>query len=125
MTTDILSLPAAKAAIRANLGTPQNNANAAAALKGKVFAAEDAKGRKVLGTILGHLSPKGKVQAELACLTEGCTETHTREQSDWHQSLMCRTHAASTKTKLTQAEKDARAVERAKAIIAKLAPTPA
>ena len=123
--SDVLSLAAIKSAVRTNLGTPQNNANAAAALKGQVFLAEDAKGRTVLAVVEGALSPKGKVQATLACLVEGCTETHVREQSDWHQSLNCRTHAASTKTKLTQTEKDARAVERARALIAKLAPTPA
>ena len=121
--TDItapISLSAAKALVKANLGTPQNNQNAATALAGTRFLAENAKGECVLGTILGTLSAKGKVQAELACSTEDCGELHVREQSDWHQSLRCRTHAESSKARLTQEEKDARALARAQAMVAKL-----
>jgi hypothetical protein len=115
-----ISLATVKANLRANLGTPQNNQNSAIACAGAEFFAESAKGEQVLGTVLAELSPKGKVQAELGCLVEGCCEKHVREQSDWHQSLKCRTHAGTTKGKLTQAEKDARALARAQAIVAKL-----
>jgi hypothetical protein len=85
MTTETkkpLSLTEVKAAIKANLGTPQNNANAAKALAGTTFYAENLKGEFVLGTILPELSSKGKVQAVLACCHEEdgvpCTNTHTR-----------------------------------------------
>lgn len=42
-----------------------------------------------VGIVLAELSPKGKLQAEMTCLK--CDATHTRESSDWHQSLFCRT----------------------------------
>jgi hypothetical protein len=125
MTTETkkpLSLTEVKAAIKANLGTPQNNANAAKALAGTTFYAENLKGEFVLGTILPELSSKGKVQAVLACCHEEdgvpCTNTHTREQSDWHQSMRCAVHAQAKKAKLTEAEKEANKVAKAKAIIA-------
>lgn len=110
-----------KSLIRTSLGTPQTNQNAATALAGVTFMAENLKGEVVLATVLGTLSSKGKVQAELACCAEDCEATHTREQSDWHQSLRCRDHAEQKKAKLTDEEKAARAVERAKAVIAKYA----
>ncbi len=114
-----MSLTDVKAAIKAALGTPQNNQNAATALAGQTFLAENAKGEVVLGTILGELSIKGKVQAELSCSVEDCEEMHIREQSDWHQSLRCRTHAQATKAKLTDEEKMARKLARAKADVEK------
>lgn len=113
-----LSLTAVKAAVKAALGTPQNNQNAATALAGTKFLAENAKGECVLATILPTLSAKGKVQAELACSTEDCGELHVREQSDWHQSLRCRTHAATSKAKLTPEQKLANKVAAAKAFLA-------
>ncbi len=130
MTTDtkILSLTEVKAAIKANLGSPQLNQNAATALAGTRFYAENLKKEFVLATILPNLSSKGKVQAELACSHtdeesgDACTNTHIREQSDWHQSLRCRDHAEAKKAKMTQAEKDAAALARAKAMVAKLEP---
>lgn len=115
-----MTLAQIRAAIKANLGTPQNNANAAKALAGTTFIAENAKGEFVIGTVLAELSPKGKVQAELACCVEDCNEKHTREQSDWHQSVRCRIHAESKKAKLTDEEKKVRSLERAKAMVAKL-----
>lgn len=45
-----------------------------------------------IGTILPELSARGKLQASLTCATEGCTETHIREVSDWHQSANCAIH---------------------------------
>lgn len=120
MSKDTMSLTEVKAAIKANLGTPQSNENAAKALEGQQFLAENAKGEVVLGVILGTLSPKGKLRAELACSTEDCTETHIREQSDWHQSLKCLTHATAAKAKLTPEEKAARSLARAQATVAKL-----
>lgn len=41
-----------------------------------------------VGIVLAELSPKGKLQAEMTCLK--CDATHTRESSDWHQSMFCR-----------------------------------
>ncbi len=127
-TEKTMSLAEVKSALKANLGTPQSNQNAATALAGQRFLAENAKGECVLGTVLGTLSIKGKVQAELACShiekVDGeeveCTEMHVREQSDWHQSLKCRTHALASKAKLTEGEKQARQLARAQATIAKL-----
>lgn len=58
---------------------------------GKRFIAQTG----AIGVILAELSPRGKPQAELTCLTPGCTETHIREISDWHQCGMCRTHKKS------------------------------
>ncbi len=110
-----LTLTEIKALIRANLGSPQANQNASSALAGTEF---ETKGG-VTGVILAELSPKGKVQARLTCIEAGCTETHVREQSDWHQSFRCRTHAASSKAKLTDEEKLARKVAAAKAFLAK------
>lgn len=54
----------------------------------------------VIGTVLGELSARGKIQAELTCsevLEDGstCQEVHIREISDWHQSDKCRTHRKS------------------------------
>lgn len=49
------------------------------------------------GTVLAGLSSHLKFQAEMTCSTEGCNETHVREQSDWHQSHQCRTHAEGIK----------------------------
>lgn len=46
-----------------------------------------------IGTILPELSARGKLQASLTCSVEGCTETHIREVSDWHQSSKCATHS--------------------------------
>lgn len=45
-----------------------------------------------IGTVLANLSSHGKRQAEMTCTTDGCTETHVREQSDWHQCSSCRSH---------------------------------
>ncbi len=117
--TDILSLAAAKSLVRASYGTPQTNQNAATTCAGTVFLAGNGK-VEVLATILPSLSQKGKVQAELACAVEGCTKTHIREQSDWHQSVNCRDHALSTKAKLTTEEKAARELARALATVARL-----
>lgn len=47
------------------------------------------------GTVIAELSSRGKVQAELTCTEQGCTETHVREISDWHQCGKCRTHKKS------------------------------
>jgi regulator of protease activity HflC (stomatin/prohibitin superfamily) len=50
--------------------------------------------RGAQGVVLEALSPRGKRQAEMTCVAvQGCTETHIREQSDWHQSYACRTHS--------------------------------
>lgn len=49
------------------------------------------------GTVLPGKSLHLKLQAEMTCTTDGCTETHVREQSDWHQSHKCRTHAEGKK----------------------------
>lgn len=51
-----------------------------------------------IGVILAEPSVRGKPQAELSCLESGCTETHIREISDWHQCGKCRTHKK-TKTR--------------------------
>ncbi len=123
MSDSPVTLTVIKANLRANLGTPQSNANSALAVAGQTFLAETAKGEQVLAVVLPNLSPKGKVQAELACCVEGCCETHVREQSDWHQSLRCRTHAGA-KVKLTEAEKVARKLARAMAVVAQYS-TPA
>lgn len=53
--------------------------------------------RGATGTVLDGLSSHGKRQAEMTCITQGCTETHVREQSDWHQSFACRTHSKTKK----------------------------
>jgi len=45
-----------------------------------------------VGTVLEGLSIKGKVRAEFNCVVEGCTATHVREQSDWHQCGKCLAH---------------------------------
>lgn len=45
-----------------------------------------------IGVVLPELSSHGKVQATLSCTEPGCTETHVREASDWHQSTKCDTH---------------------------------
>jgi len=119
-TEAVMSLAEIKAAIKANLGSPQLNQNAATALAGQRFLAEGPKEAFVTAVILPELSPKGKVQARLACSVEGCTEEHVREQSDWHQSMRCRTHASVAKAKLTDAEKAERALARAKAQVAAL-----
>lgn len=49
----------------------------------------------IIGVVLADYSTRGKPQAEFGCSVEGCTETHVRELSDWHQSDKCRTHAKS------------------------------
>ena len=116
MTT--ISMKEMKDAIKANLGTPPNNANAAKALAGTEFLAEGPNGKFVSAKLLGELSAKGKLQAELSCSEEGCTETHDREQSDWHQSMLCRTHAAAKKVKMTPEQKEERKLARARALIA-------
>lgn len=112
-----ISMTEMKTLIADSLGTPANNQNAATALAGTEFLAEAKGGKFVTAKLLGVLSPKGKLQAELSCSEEGCTETHVREQSDWHQSMLCRTHAAAKKVKLSDAEKAARKVARARAIV--------
>jgi hypothetical protein len=48
-----------------------------------------------LGVILPTLSSRGKPQAELTCVVDGCTERHIREISDWHQCTKCETHSKS------------------------------
>lgn len=58
---------------------------------GKQFTAQTG----AIGVILPEPSVRGKPQAELTCLEEGCTETHVREISDWHQCGKCRTHKKS------------------------------
>lgn len=45
-----------------------------------------------IGTVLPEFSSRGKLQATLTCSHPGCTETHIREVSDWHQSSKCATH---------------------------------
>lgn len=45
-----------------------------------------------IGTILAEPSARGKLQAELTCCEPGCTGTHNREVSDWHQSRFCELH---------------------------------
>jgi hypothetical protein len=64
----------------------------------------DGQPNGVIGTILPELSSRLKIQATLTCLTEGCTETHVREISDWHQSRNCLTHSK-TKAKGTSGRK--------------------
>ena len=49
----------------------------------------------VIGTILPELSNRGKLQAELTCTEPGCTATHIREVSDWHQCTKCEQHSKS------------------------------
>lgn len=123
MTDKTLTLAEAKSLVRSSYGTPQSNQNAATTCAGTVFLAGNGK-VEVLATILPTLSGKGKVQAELACSKEGCAKTHIREQSDWHQSVNCRDHALSTKTKLTDEGKLANKVAAAQAFLAKhTAPT--
>ncbi len=114
MADKILSLAEVKSAIRSNMGSPMSNQNAATALAGTRFRAENARGEKVIGTILEKLSPKGKLQAEMGCLMKDCNETHVREQSDWHQSLKCRTHSSLGRMTLTEQEKAERRLDRAK-----------
>lgn len=112
-----ISMTEMKKLIKESLGTPANNQNAAAALAGTSFLCESKDGKFVTGKLLPVLSAKGKLQAELSCSEEGCTETHVREQSDWHQSMVCRTHAAAKKVKLTDEQKAARKVAKAQAVI--------
>ena len=45
-----------------------------------------------IGTILPELSVHGKLQAVLTCTEAGCTNTHVREVSDWHQCTKCEEH---------------------------------
>ncbi len=45
------------------------------------------------GTVLPGKSDHGKLRAEMTCVKEGCTETHIREISDFHQCGLCRTHS--------------------------------
>lgn len=115
MSEKIKSLNEMKAALRANMGTPQTNANAAKALAGARFWAENGKGEKVIGVILEELSPKGKVQARLGCIAKDCNETHIREQSDWHQSVRCRVHSSLSRVALTEQQVTERRLEKAKA----------
>lgn len=71
-------------------------------IKDKIKAKENVTGlifvnaRGAKGKIMGDLSVHGKRQAEMTCtIPDGdkeCSETHIREQSDWHQSYACRTH---------------------------------
>ena len=117
MTTNTISMLEMKKLIAESLGTPANNQNAATALAGTEFLAEGKGGRFVTARLLPTLSPKGKLQAELGCSEDGCTETHVREQSDWHQSMLCRTHAAAKKVKLTDDQKAARKLAKAQAIV--------
>lgn len=68
------------------------------ALKAKISSKENVVGLTFInskgaqGTVLPNLSEHGKRQAEMTCTGKGgaCTETHFREQSDWHQSYQCR-----------------------------------
>ena len=46
----------------------------------------------IIGVILPEVSSRGKVQAELTCSVPGCTNTHIREKSDWHQCRFCAVH---------------------------------
>ncbi len=113
-----ISLIDMKNAIKANLGTPQSNANAAKTLAGTQFFAENIKGEFVIATLLPDLSPKGKLTASLKCAVDGCDSVHVREMSDWHQSLKCAIHAEASKAKLTPEEKQQRAVAKAQAFLA-------
>lgn len=115
--TSPISMLEMKTLIAESLGTPANNQNAATALGGTEFLAEAKGGRFVTAKLLPNLSPKGKLQAELSCSEDGCTETHVREQSDWHQSMLCRTHAAAKKVKLSDEQKAARKLAKAQAIV--------
>lgn len=115
---NVVTMQQMKRMIYENLGSPANNQNAASALAGTRFKAESKDGRFVVGTLLPTLSSKGKIQAELACSEPGCGESHVREQSDWHQSMLCRIHAANKRVRLTDDEKALRKVARAKAVIA-------
>ena len=124
--TPVLSLADARLMKKANMGTPANIQNAATAMAGLKVVCENTKGEFVVGVILPTLSkgggPGAKIQAELACSVEGCTRTHIREQSDWHQALMCREHAEekATSKKLTDEEKLARKVAKARELLAKI-----
>lgn len=46
-----------------------------------------------VGMVLAGLSPRGKKWAEFTCVHPGCTNTHYREISDWHQCGKCGPHA--------------------------------
>ncbi len=104
--------------IKENLGTPKSNQNAATVLAGTEFLCENKKGEFVTATLLPTLSAHGKIRATLSCAVDGCTETHEREMSDFHQALLCRTHSAAKKVKLTPEQKLARKVEKAKKVLA-------
>ncbi len=114
MADKILKLMEMKAEIRKSMGSPVSNANAAKALAGTRFWAENSRGERVIGTILESLSPKGKVQAELGCVVKDCKEVHIREQSDWHQSVRCRVHSSLARVTLTDQERTERKLERLK-----------
>lgn len=59
-------------------------------------AGESFEGKNgVTATVLAELSHRQKPQAEITCSVEGCTNTHIREISDWHQSDKCREDAKS------------------------------
>lgn len=79
-----------KALIAHNLVTLKSNQGVATLLAGTEFTCENGRGEKVAARLLPQLSSHGKIQAELACSRPGCTKTHTRERSDWHQALLCR-----------------------------------
>lgn len=111
-----IKLAVIKGLVVSNLGSPQNNQNAATALAGTEFEAGQL-GKEVIGVVLPALSPRGKVQAELTCIEPGCTEKHTREMSDWHQCSRCRTHGNTAGKKLTAEEKALRALARAEAML--------
>lgn len=93
-----------------------------AGLKFQVEASDNKAGALPAGTIfmgvvLAERSGRGKVQAELSCSKPGCTETHIREVSDFHQAYLCRTHA-SAKGKMTPEQKAAKLQAKAAALLA-------
>lgn len=59
------------------------------------------------GTVLLEVSARGKPLAEMSCTKPGCTATHRREISDWHQSHRCGEHPANRSGKSGTKKKDA------------------
>ncbi len=86
--SDIKTLAEMKATLALSKATLKSNAAVAASLAGTKFLS----GKGATGEILPTVSAHGKVQARFTCIVPGCTETHDREQSDFHQVGACRTH---------------------------------
>ena len=48
--------------------------------------------RGSVATVLANKSSRDKYHATMTCTIAGCTDTHLREMSDWHQCYKCLTH---------------------------------